>query len=192
LRLSFRAAIAVQSAIASVTGLRIPDQLDIRWPNDLLLTGSDGKARKLGGILIETAAQPVPASGPAMLRYAVIGIGINCNHSAFPPELEAIATSLRRELPHPSQTIPREPLAAAILIALAAQLQSLTSNSEPRTSDLSQFSTWITGKRVRVEPPDDAPSYTGVTAGLDRNGFLLVTGDDGQLHTVLSGGLREP
>jgi BirA family biotin operon repressor/biotin-[acetyl-CoA-carboxylase] ligase len=195
LRLSFRTAIAVQSAIASVTGLRVPDQLDIRWPNDLLLTGRDGKARKLGGILIETAAQPAPASGPAMLRYAVIGIGINCNHTAFPPELESIATSLRRERANPSLTIQREPLATAILIALDREIRSLITSNKPATNnppDSSGWSTWITGKRVRVQPPDGAPSYTGVTAGLDANGFLLVTGDNGRLYTVLSGGLREP
>jgi BirA family biotin operon repressor/biotin-[acetyl-CoA-carboxylase] ligase len=196
LRLSFRTAIAVQSAIASVTGLRVPDQLDIRWPNDLLLTGRDGKARKLGGILIETAAQPAPPSGRAMLRYAVIGIGINCNQTAFPTELEAIATSLRRELPNPSHPIPREPLAAVILIKLDQQVRQLTTgNHQPATDNLQlatcTFSTWITGKRVRVQPPDAAPSYTGVTAGLDADGFLLVNGDDGVVHTVLSGGLRE-
>jgi len=188
LRLSFAAAIAVQSAIASVTGFRVRDEIDIRWPNDLLLNG-----RKCGGILIETSAQPAPASGPAMLRYAVVGIGINCNHLSFPPELDAIATSLRRELPHPAEPLPREPLAAAILIALDEEIRLMirswrgTSNGPDR--DLTQFSSWIAAKRVRVEAGD--PGYTGVTAGLDRNGFLRVAGDDGQLHTVLSGGLRE-
>jgi BirA family biotin operon repressor/biotin-[acetyl-CoA-carboxylase] ligase len=193
LQLSLRVAIAVQSAIASVTGFKAPGKIDIRWPNDLLLTGRDGKARKCGGILIEAAAQPAPAAGPAMLRHAVIGIGVNCNHNAFPPELDPIATSLRRELPDPSQLVSRERLAAAILIALNAEIRALpTSNQQPTTTnppDLTPFSSWIAGKRVRV---DEGGGYTGVTAGLDANGFLLVTGDDGVLHTVLSGGLREP
>ena len=70
----------------------------------------------------------------------------------------------------------------------------LTTTNHNRTIlDLTQFSSWISGKRVRVEERNDDPSgYTGITAGLDRGGFLLVNGDDGQLHTVLSGGLREP
>ncbi|MDP9039693.1 MAG: biotin--[acetyl-CoA-carboxylase] ligase [Acidobacteriota bacterium] len=187
LGLSFRTAIAVQAAIAELTGLTVPHQIDIRWPNDLLLHG-----RKTGGILIELAPHPLPASGPALLRYAVFGIGINLNGLTFPPELDPIATSLRRELPgHP--ILPREPLAAAILRNLDAQLQNLaTSYLKPQTENLSSYSTWLTGKPVRVEPRYDAPGYTGTTAGLTQDGFLLVRGDDGQLHTVLSGGLREP
>jgi BirA family biotin operon repressor/biotin-[acetyl-CoA-carboxylase] ligase len=37
---------------------------------------------------------------------------------------------------------------------------------------------------------DEAGGYTGVTNGLDARGFLRVAGDDGTLHTVLSGGVR--
>jgi BirA family biotin operon repressor/biotin-[acetyl-CoA-carboxylase] ligase len=198
LSLSLRVAIAVQSAIVSVFGVRRPDQIDIRWPNDLLLNG-----KKCGGILIDTASSPATATHPATLRYAIVGIGINLNHTTFPADLQAIATSIRRELPDPAQPLAREPLAAAILVALDAEIRALTSNREPRAasacSNLAEFSTWIQGKRVRVEARDPAPAsnaqaagYTGTTAGLDSNGFLLVNGDDGQLHTVLSGGLREP
>jgi BirA family biotin operon repressor/biotin-[acetyl-CoA-carboxylase] ligase len=162
----------------------------------LARNGSPG--RKCGGILIDTASNPATTSKAATLRYAVIGIGINVNQTTFPPELESIATSLRRESSDPSQPIAREPLVAAILVALDAELRSLsTDNLQPPTRNLSLFSTWLQGKRVRVEARDPAPNgpapgYTGVTAGLDPNGFLLVDGDDGQLHTVLSGGLREP
>ena len=195
LRLSFRVALAVQSAIASTFGFRIREQIDIRWPNDLMLARSNGPARKCGGILIDTASNP--ATEPAQLRYAVIGIGINLNHTRFPAELEAIATSLRRELPDPSQPLRREPLAAAILIALDEEIRLMirgwrgTNNRPDR--DLTQYSSWLQGKRVRVEARDDNHGgYTGTTAGLNPQGFLLVAGDDGQLHTVLSGGLREP
>ena len=96
--------------------------------------------------------------------------------------------------PAQPQPIRREPLAAAILIALDDEIRALTSNRATcnlATSSL-DYSTWILGKRVRVEARDGDPGYTGTTAGLDPNGFLRVTGDDGQLHTVLSGGLREP
>jgi BirA family biotin operon repressor/biotin-[acetyl-CoA-carboxylase] ligase len=205
LRLSFTTAIAVQSAICSVFGFERPTEIDIRWPNDLMLNG-----RKCGGILIDTASKPAALPLPTMLRYAIVGIGINLNHTSFPPELDAIATSLRREsltrsvenstkcrsVENGANCLRRELLAAAILIALDGEIRALTTNDQrPTTStdpDLSRYSTWLTGKRVRVEPRDGEPGgYTGTTAGLDANGFLRVLGDDGQLRTVLSGGLRE-
>jgi BirA family transcriptional regulator, biotin operon repressor / biotin---[acetyl-CoA-carboxylase] ligase len=192
LRLSLEVAIVVQAAIASTFDFRIPSQIDIRWPNDLLLNG-----KKCGGILIDTASNPATFAGPATLRYAIVGIGINVNHTTFPPDLDPIATSLRRELPDPSQALRREPLAAAILLALDTQVRHLSTDNRQLTADnCSTISTWITGKRVRVEAsasdPAGHPGYTGTTAGLNPSGFLLVAGDDGQIHTVLSGGLREP
>ena len=190
LQLSMRVAVAVQAAIASTAGFLIPEQIDIRWPNDLMLNG-----RKVGGILIDTASRSVSAAQPTLLRYAAIGIGININHLAFPAGLDSIATSLRRELPRtasgaPAPPLRREPLAAAILIALAAELDSLATLPP---GNLSRYSSWIEGKRVRVEPrPGDLlPSYTGTTAGLEPQGFLRVRTDDGELRVVLSGGLRE-
>ena len=187
LSLSLRVAMCVQSAIANLYGFRIPDEIDIRWPNDLLLN-----RRKVCGILIDTTSKPATSTHPAMLRHAVIGIGVNLNHLAFPPELDGLATSIRRELSDSAQPLRREPLAAAILLALSAELRALKTDPGERPTDkLSHFSTWITGKRVRVEARDGDPGYTGTTAGLNSSGFLLVAGDDGQVHTVLSGGLRE-
>jgi len=209
LHLSFLTAIAVQSAVASTFHLKVKDQIDIRWPNDLMLARPGVPQRKCGGILIETSASAASAAHTAELRYAVIGIGVNLNHTAFPAELDAIATSIRRELPDPTQTLRREPLAAAILIALDRELRAFTSNPEHRAAtparDLTEFSSWLSGKRVRVEvrnpsAPQPAPSvapgpasgsYTGTTVGLDPQGFLRVTADDGTARTVLSGGLRE-
>jgi BirA family biotin operon repressor/biotin-[acetyl-CoA-carboxylase] ligase len=188
LQLSLRVAIAVQSAIATTAGFRIRDEIDIRWPNDLLLNG-----RKCGGILIDTAARSPSAAEPAMLRHAVIGIGINVNHRRFPPSLEQIATSLRRELPPPAAPLRREPLVAAILRAVSAEVGALAGGSQHASgADPSRYSSWITGKRVRVEPRagDATVAYTGTTAGLDPQGFLRVLDDSGQIRTVLSGGLR--
>jgi BirA family transcriptional regulator, biotin operon repressor / biotin---[acetyl-CoA-carboxylase] ligase len=190
LALSMRVAIAVQFAIASTYGFRIREEIDIRWPNDLLLNG-----KKCGGILIDTASNPATPTRPATLRYAIVGIGINLNHTAFPPELEPIATSIRRESftrsVENSTKCRREPLAAAILIALDDHIRRLT---QPATDNLqpATLSTWIQGKRVRVEARDGHASYTGTTVGLNSQGFLLVAADDGQIRTVLSGGLREP
>ena len=113
--ISLATGLAVQSAIKTVTGLEI----DIRWPNDLLLPQPSGPGKKLGGILVEAAVQP---GEDAMLRYAVIGIGLNINHESFPPELAPIATSLRIATGEPQS---RNALMIAILRALDLELTQL-------------------------------------------------------------------
>jgi BirA family biotin operon repressor/biotin-[acetyl-CoA-carboxylase] ligase len=179
--LSLATGLAVRTAIAAVTGLAA----DIRWPNDLLVGG-----RKCGGVLVETSVVASQSDAPAMLRYAVIGVGINVNHENFPVELEAIATSLRRES---GRAWAREELLVEFLRALGREtdlLQTELRGASTGPGLLDRFaaaSSWVRGKRVRV---DEGGGYTGVTDGLDARGFLRVAGDDGVFHTVLSGGVR--
>jgi BirA family biotin operon repressor/biotin-[acetyl-CoA-carboxylase] ligase len=179
--LSLATGLAVQAAIAAVTGLKA----DIRWPNDLLLGG-----RKCGGVLVETSVVASQSDVPAMLRYAVVGVGINVNHESFPAELQDIATSLRRES---GRAWSREDILVELLRALEREVGLLEAELQGKTTGsglLERFaaaSSWVRGKQVHV---DEAGGYTGVTDGLDARGFLRVAGDDGVLHTVLSGGVR--
>ena len=179
--LSLASALAVQAAVATVTSLAP----DIRWPNDILI-GS----RKCGGILVETSAVASQPDAQAMLRYAVLGVGINVNQQSFPAELEAIATSLRRES---GRTWAREPILIEFLRALNQEIASLEAELCGiciETKLLERFaasSSWVRGKYVSV---DEAGGYTGVTDGLDTRGFLRVAADDGVMRTVLSGGVR--
>lgn len=55
----------------------------IKWPNDIIIGN-----RKLCGILTEMSVEDNAVS------FAVVGIGINVNNSAFPQEIENKATSL--------------------------------------------------------------------------------------------------
>jgi BirA family transcriptional regulator, biotin operon repressor / biotin---[acetyl-CoA-carboxylase] ligase len=179
--LSLATGLAVRTAIADVTGLVV----DIRWPNDLLLGD-----RKCGGVLVETSVVASQSDSPAMLRYAVIGVGINVNHESFPAELRDIATSLRQES---GRKWVREELLVEFLRALERETDLLeaelrgASTSPGLLERFAAASSWVHGKRVRV---DESGGYTGVTDGLDARGFLRVAGDDGVLHTVLSGGVR--
>jgi BirA family transcriptional regulator, biotin operon repressor / biotin---[acetyl-CoA-carboxylase] ligase len=176
--ISLATGLAVQSAIKPVTGLDV----DIRWPNDILLPQSSGPEKKLGGILVEAAVEP---GEDAMLRYAVIGIGLNINHDSFPPELEPIATSLRIATGEPQS---RNALMIAILRALDLELTQLEAHQPDLLERFTIASSWVRGKRVQV--PEQG-GYAGTTAGLDRNGYLLVDADDHTQRTVLSGGVRE-
>ncbi len=171
--ISLATGLAAHAAILETTGLAA----DIRWPNDLILHG-----KKCGGILVETGLM---AGDPTALRYAVIGIGINVNHANFPPELDALATSLRREAGQPQR---REPLLTALLRHLDHELTQLVTGSEDILTRFAAVSTWVHGRRVHVA---EDGGYTGTTAGLDADGFLTVHCDDGSRRTVRSGGVRE-
>jgi BirA family biotin operon repressor/biotin-[acetyl-CoA-carboxylase] ligase len=176
--ISLATALALHSAIKATTGLSI----DIRWPNDLLLPQPGGPGKKLGGILVEASVNP---GEDPLLRYAVIGIGLNINHESFPPELAPIATSLRLAT---GQQQSRNALLIAILRALDLELTQLEAHDPDLLARFTAASTWVRGKRVRV--PEQG-GYTGTTAGLDPRGYLLVDADDGTQRTVLSGGVRE-
>lgn len=179
--LSLATGLAAQRAILATTGIRI----DLRWPNDLLC-GS----RKLGGILVESSVANAPASAPSVLRYAVLGVGINVHHRSFPPEIASLATSLQLE----GAYVSRQTLLIEFLRALDRELDELDRehaglrNGPSLLTRFAEASSWVRGKRVQV--PEDG-GYTGLTAGLDARGFLLVDDDDGVRRTVLSGGVRD-
>ena len=98
--ITFMAAIAVGDALREAAAL----ETDIKWPNDLL-----SGERKICGILAE--AMDTPAG-----RAVILGIGINLTQSAFPPELENVATSVAEASGRP---VEREQILAALLDALS-------------------------------------------------------------------------
>jgi BirA family biotin operon repressor/biotin-[acetyl-CoA-carboxylase] ligase len=176
--LSLAAGVAVVEAVHEVTGL----WGDLRWPNDVLLGG-----RKFCGILTELNAEVT------RVRYVVVGMGLNVNNAEFPPELEAIATSLRRET---GQRVSRVELVAALLRALDREQAALADGSAgtreaAREAILRRFerhSSYCCGSAVTVE---EDGGYQGVTRGLDERGFLRVETASGEMRTVLSGGVRK-
>lgn len=180
--LSLATGLAAQRAILTTAGVRI----DLRWPNDLLCG-----PRKLGGILVESAVAKRISGHPATLRYAVIGVGINIHHRTFPPEIASLATSLELE---GAASLGRQKLLIAFLRELDRELDALDrenaglSDGPGLPRRFAEASPWVSGKRVRV--PEDG-GYTGVTAGLDARGFLLVEDESGRMRTVLSGGVRD-
>ncbi len=180
--ISLATGLAARRAILEASGL----QAEIRWPNDLLLNG-----RKCGGVLVESTILAAEGESTETMRYAVIGVGINVNHESFPDELREVATSLRMEA---GREVARERLLVSLLRGLEDELGRLRAECAGGVTEeglLMRFaaaSSWVRGKRVRV---GEADGYTGVTVGLNRDGFLLVQAEDGTKHTVLSGGVRE-
>ncbi len=166
--------LAVQAAVAEVAGVAI----DLRWPNDLMFG-----VRKVGGILVESVSE-ARLDGGAGLRYAVVGIGVNVGQKAFPEELRELATSIYLES---SRLFARENLLGAILRGLNGELQQLDQGAAGLLKRFAAASSWVNGKQVRV---DEEGGYTGWTCGLDTRGFLKVRDGEGNVRTVLSGGVR--
>ncbi|HVW84104.1 MAG TPA: biotin--[acetyl-CoA-carboxylase] ligase [Bryobacteraceae bacterium] len=135
---------------------------DLRWPNDVMLN-----ERKLAGIMVQSESGAL-----------IAGIGVNVNHSAFPDDLKQIATSLKLETGHAHD---REALLTRVIA------ESLRYAALPKEEVLRRFeqrSSYVRGKSVIVDE-----RLTGITAGLDPNGFLLLDTANG-VETVIAGGVR--
>jgi BirA family biotin operon repressor/biotin-[acetyl-CoA-carboxylase] ligase len=158
--------IAAQEAIAETAGL----QADLRWPNDVLING-----RKCAGILAQFESGAI-----------VAGIGINVKHSAFPPDIEALATSLKLA---GNPNVSREGLLIALVQSIENCCRILTEQGPSTILEMfSHASSYAQGKRVQVEK--DGGLIEGVTCGLDPTGFLMVREDNGKQTTILAGGVR--
>jgi BirA family biotin operon repressor/biotin-[acetyl-CoA-carboxylase] ligase len=172
LPITLMAGLSVSDAVQQVTGLRP----DLRWPNDLVLD-----SKKFCGILTEMNSEAT------RVRYVVIGMGINVNHSAFAGELAPIATSLRME---GGREWSRVELTAALLKSLDNAYRKFVADpAESRAFIIRNFeqqSSYARGRDVRIE---EEPGFHGVTDGLDERGFLRVRTANG-VRTVLSGMVR--
>ena len=164
------AGLAAVDAIESASGLDV----DLRWPNDLLIG-----PRKTGGILVEAHSEDSTVS------FAVVGIGINVHQREFDPGLSTPGTSLDLEA---GCRIPRQPLLVSLLKSLERETTALADAAaeEAIAARVALASSWVSGRSVEVHGPQ---ACIGVTAGLDRHGFLLVRTDSG-LMTVQTGGIR--
>jgi len=170
--LTMMAGLSAQAAIQVRTGLRI----DLKWPNDLMLNG-----KKLGGILTEMYADTT------LVRFVIVGIGINVNQEALPGELGTIATSLRAET---GSNQSRLELLARLLREIESDYNRfLREGASSVTTRFTKASSYAVGKRVRVA--NGAETFTGVTAGLAPEGLLQVEREDGKLVTVIAGDVAE-
>ena len=111
--LPLAAGLACAEAIRSETGIEI----DLRWPNDLLIG-----ERKAGGILVESKTEGAEVS------FAVVGIGINVHQRSFDHGLSTQATSLDIEA---GQRISRQALLVALLKSLEREMALFCRSRRP-------------------------------------------------------------
>lgn len=170
--LTLTAGVALAEGVQAATGLAA----DIKWPNDLLV----GR-RKLAGILAEGVAPGHPDSSVAGL-HVVLGFGINISPAAYPPDVSVRATSLESEL---GRAVDRGLVCAHALAALASRCDDLRAGRFDAILD--EWRRRAPGSRgARVRWQHAAGERTGITAGIDEGGALLVQVDD-TLERVVAG-----
>jgi BirA family biotin operon repressor/biotin-[acetyl-CoA-carboxylase] ligase len=149
------ASIRVGLAVAEVLEAFTPRPVELKWPNDLMLSG-----RKLGGVLCEARWQG------ERLGWIAAGVGLNvCNQ--VPDDLSSVAISLAVE--HAEAT----PDALAPVVVAALRQVDLGAG-QLSAAELAQFSRrdWLRGRAV-------SDPVAGTVAGLREDGALLVRSTDG-------------
>lgn len=158
----FTAALAIFDALSSYS-----DQLDIKWPNDVLLDG-----KKISGILGEMST-----TAEGITRIA-LGLSVNISHlpEDFPDELKESATSMRIAgglSPGPEELLHK------ILVSLNKWYKMLV---EGRSSEIitaiARRSSYASGRRMRVKI-DAQTEVVGTSTGLNEDGSLQLRLDTG-------------
>jgi len=161
---------ATVEAIGETAGVRP----GIKWTNDLVL-----ERRKLAGILTELSL----SAESGLVDYVVTGIGTNCNHAAedFPPDVRAMAVSLRQAT---GRRVDRNVYAAALIRHLAAADETFLTKKADWMARYTADCITI-GKDVKLIR--DGVTRQAHADGVDENAALLVTYEDGAKGTISSG-----
>lgn len=160
------AAVAVARAMERVADV----QASIKWVNDVYL----GK-KKACGILCEAGLD----FESGKMQYIVLGIGVNVGSMDFPPELDAIATSVSNAT---GREVSRSRFCGELfneINALYPQLETGAFMAESRARSN------VIGRRVVVLRGEER--YGAVALDIDDSGSLIVRTDDGQVSALHSG-----
>ncbi|MEF2606243.1 MAG: biotin--[acetyl-CoA-carboxylase] ligase [Schaedlerella sp.] len=166
--------LTIVMAYSVATALREQTGLDfrIKWPNDIVLNG-----KKVVGILTEMSTEI------EYINHVVIGVGINVNTEAFPEEICATATSIRRES---GKTWRRAELIAAILRQFEVQYERFVKEEDLAYLREAYDAILVNCNReVRILGEKDG--YRAVALGIDDQGELLVRKEDGTVTSVYAG-----
>ena len=172
-QLTFLSAVAVARTIEQTTGLAP----EIKWPNDLLISG-----RKVAGLLNEMSAET------DAINFVILGIGVNVNMSAdqFPDELRHPATSLLLES---GVRTDRSRFTGIMLRELDSLYADFRTYGFGPVREEWQRRCNARGRQVIVN--DSGTECTGGQfIGIDSDGALLLRSDDGTEHRITCGDVR--
>ncbi|MGZ8409758.1 MAG: biotin--[acetyl-CoA-carboxylase] ligase [Hyphomicrobium sp.] len=169
-QLALVSGLALHAAVMASTGGTLTQPVELKWPNDILL----GR-KKLGGILVESSVSRREQSA-----LAVVGIGLNLVH--HPELVDRPATDLSA---HGASIAPLN-----FLPSLDRSMQEWISNWASGDGFATVREAWLArslplGTRLTVNAGQNI--VTGVFAGLDPAGALLLMAPTGALQTVTFG-----
>jgi BirA family biotin operon repressor/biotin-[acetyl-CoA-carboxylase] ligase len=178
--LTLAAAIALADTLKDFSdrdAIPAPLDIDIKWPNDVLLAG-----KKCAGILLESLLND--AENPA----AVVGFGINVREGSVPEHLTSEAVSLD-EMTH--TRVPRRRILVRFLYFFQlcylafeqGKHQELLERWKSYSSMWNGVTVWIGEGEIRRQ---------AITCGLTELGALLVRTADGTVETLYAESIRIP
>jgi len=145
-------------AARALTALGVPVRL--KWPNDLLVGG-----RKLGGILLEVAAEP------DCVEWVVVGCGVNV--ASGPGENAAAVRDFV-----PMASVPG--VAAAVLDAVAGAYREFLHEGFGALRREYEALSALTGRVVHVANALGEAVAEGAVSGLGEDGALVLSGPSGE------------
>lgn len=175
--LTLAGGVAVAEGIHTATGLPV----EIKWPNDVVVREGGARPRrlKLAGVLAEAS------TGAEGLQHVILGFGINLRPAPLPPDVSSVATFIEAELGRPADA---GAVLAETLAALETQTQHLARGDAAavlaRWRELSPLAVGST-----IEWDRDGIRVRGITAGVDRDGALLVRSGGG-MERIVSAAVR--
>lgn len=137
-----------------------PGEIQIKWPNDILISG-----KKISGILTELSAER------NKINHVIVGIGINVNQKAadFPHDIRRIATSLRVATKH---QVNRAELLKKFLTRFEIEYLAYQKYGLKKAQKrLRKYSSML-GKTVRLLSGDNV--IEGVATDIDPSGALIL------------------
>lgn len=157
-RLTLVAAVAVREALAELCGI----QCGIKWPNDIV---ADGK--KLCGILTEMSTEN------GIVKYVIVGIGVNVANEKFKEELSQVATSVFLLT---GRLYDKEELMNQILRRYDKyyKLYAQTKNLLSVKSDYDSYLVNIDSRVRVIDNMGNGAVLEGICRGIDEEGDLLV------------------
>ncbi len=179
-QLSFIAALALHKAVRALAmrhgAMRVADNLELKWPNDLLLF-----RHKLAGILLECG------SAACDRTPVIMGYGVNIRHAPDDADLRWPAVSLAEEGLH----IQPEALLRELDDHFWRWHALWRQGGFAPIRKAWMKRAWGVGKRVRVGT--GTGMLVGTFRGLDERGAMILEEEGGRVHALHAGeieGLR--